>query len=305
MSKINKLTQAIIVGDAARVESIIENAFFKKYLINKIDSNGYTPLTVSLIYEEHKIMEYLVKNGADVNKPDAHKLTPLAISIIKNRYYIFNKLIHDMGADFYKKVNKKTLINIAIQSNSLKIFNDLLNLGFSLTNDDLLTAIKYGDDSDPAIINIFLENLDKYKLNLNYENEDYFTPIKFAILFNKLNILKILIDSGKTTVEDSDSWFSQTPLEMALSENNLEAVKILISSKISKFKSIYPFKKCIFNGNLEMFKYLLDEGLDPNLDLSKFKADRIEESSFLEIAVKAKKPKMINLIIEYQNKKKV
>ena len=104
----NSLISAIESNNSKKVEELLNNNFFN---INKINNKGFSPLHLSVINGNIKIINLLIKNGAKINILSSKmKQTPLHLAYLNNNNYSKEiiKLLLDNGAnDFILDINNK------------------------------------------------------------------------------------------------------------------------------------------------------------------------------------------------------
>ena len=64
-----------------------------KTWINSKNFKGQTPLSIAILNQNKKFVEFLIKMGADVNVEDIHGNTPLMIAALKGNLEILNTLL--------------------------------------------------------------------------------------------------------------------------------------------------------------------------------------------------------------------
>lgn len=73
--------------------------------INLESNQLYTPLSLSCYYRHHKIVVYLLENGADPNLVNIYGKFPLHIAVEQEHIYILQILIHNSNIDLEIKDN--------------------------------------------------------------------------------------------------------------------------------------------------------------------------------------------------------
>jgi len=123
-------------------------------------------------YDSIEDVTNLIKKGANVNMKNKYGDTPLTIACENKNLEIIKYL-----------VEKKAKINI---SNSTG--NSLLNILCKIKDDNSLGIIDY------------VEYLINNGADMDYKDENNITPLFTACYFNKLSILKHLIETYKTDI---------------------------------------------------------------------------------------------------------
>lgn len=91
---------------------------------NKIGS----PLFYAVFYDNLEMVNFLIKEGADVNFKMANGMTPLALAIMRNQVTLSDVLI-DSGANVNEEVSGTKLIEMAQNFNYGYLVNLLKNRG--------------------------------------------------------------------------------------------------------------------------------------------------------------------------------
>ena len=177
-----------------------------KLLIEKnpdlININGYnrrTPLHFAVLHNCPKIVEFLIKNGANINKGDKYLRTPLLLSC-KYGYSKITKYLIECGANINKADNSK--------------------------NSPLHYACAFGH---LECIKILLEN----GADINCLNMWKNLPLEIAIFKNHNGIVKYLIDYEKFNVDTHFGNGNSILLYYLLDIDNstFEKIKYLIEDK--------------------------------------------------------------------------
>lgn len=94
-----KFSDAVVFGDFDIVKSMVEE---NAEIINSQDKYGYTALHNVMSEEEFEIVEYLIKNGADVNIQNEDGVTPLHLAA----YTENANILLDNGAEINQQDNR-------------------------------------------------------------------------------------------------------------------------------------------------------------------------------------------------------
>jgi ankyrin repeat protein len=142
-------------GQQNVVEFLIEKL---KAEVNPCALFSDSALKEAVFYNHDKLVDYLLKQGADVNYQDRYKLTPLMHAVICNNLSMVKKLLkHKQEIDFSKRtINNRTLLHYVAAENNPEMASYLLavpEVKLLLTNKDMFgftpldLAIQYGIDS--------------------------------------------------------------------------------------------------------------------------------------------------------------
>jgi ankyrin repeat protein len=91
------LSHAVIAGDIARIEEIIDAGAD----INAKDALDRTPLHLAAFHGRAKIIDLLIAHGADVNARDLIAMPPLHAAIIAGKQGAAVRMLLDRHADLY------------------------------------------------------------------------------------------------------------------------------------------------------------------------------------------------------------
>ncbi len=100
-TSLSALIEAAGKGDLRKVEALVARAEKSKTvisLLNGMDSNGLTPLMIASAKNQLKIVEFLVKSGADLNLKGAGQNTALFFAVTSNHLDIVQFLV-EHGAE--------------------------------------------------------------------------------------------------------------------------------------------------------------------------------------------------------------
>jgi len=255
-------------GSVAIVESLVKyNA--------EIDINPEmygTPLALAVENEHIDVIEYLIKNKADVNLGAMeNSLTPLHIATLNESFGIVNILLENEI-----DVNRATLnggytaLHFAAKSGSLDIVQNLIknkadvNLGTMEYGDTpLMIALMYKNNE---IVKILLENgADVNKITQNEQ-----TALHFFVEFGYLEIAQDLIIKLKADVNQNAPKFG-TPLIVATKYEHFDVIQCLVqnNAKINSCSAdgYSALHWAIMETNSsEILTYLIQNGANVNMN---------------------------------------
>ena len=280
--KLEKAHLSIMNGSLDELKSVVDSVIFKKMFINKRLPEGPTLLLIAIREGKQDIVDYLINYGADVEKLSLNKNNALSVAIITKQDEILYDLIYKYKANWLKKgyLNKKpaSLLKIALAYNNLYAIELLAENKISVKNEDLIYAIKYGaEDVD------FLEKLiTKYELDLNFYTEEYsITPLVMAIVQNKIETLKFLLNNGADPnfceKNQNRGVYAVYPLGVAIVNHNFDAFKILIESGAYVLDEVIMV--ILLQHDVDMLRYLFSSGYNILPDFNKMK-EKYPNNSF-------------------------
>lgn len=223
-----------------------------------------------------KIVEMLLKIGADVNSRDESEIPAIYSAVIRNQEKILDILIK-AGADVNISLSKKLdqeghspIIYRATENLNLfkKLFEAGANINIKSENYGLLLHALARNSGSEEIFKIILEN----DLNINIdETHDNCTALFYACKHNNLRLAELLIQHGANVNFATKN--NITPLHCACSNLNLEMIKLLIQNKADvNFKSENDYSPLqlacsrywLGKDSNNVIKYLIDSGADIN-----------------------------------------
>lgn len=163
--------------------------------INALSSTGDTPLIQAIKGDYIEVVQLLVAHGVKLNAPSANGDTPLMVAIQKGNEDIFDFL-----------VRKKAALNVANKEGDTPLHWALKNSNPEMAMELLLAGV----DPTPR-------------------NGEGFTPMHQAAAKGYFNVIAVLIQRG-VAVDVPDSEGSNTALHLAAGDSDLDSVIFLVSS---------------------------------------------------------------------------
>jgi len=253
----NEFISAVKKNDTRKVIQFINDGMD----VNIVDEkNGWTPLHYASSKGFDEIAKILIENGADIDKRDYKGRTPLHIAAKMGSVKVA-KVLLDYGADPEAKDGEgRRPIDYSLenQRKSLVI---------------LLTEILPEEEQEKENLFIAVKNCDLKKtkkllkkVDVNIRDNNYRTPIFYAVRNCKPQFIKYLISRGaKVNVYDKESL---TPLIYAIMRRDTKIVKLLIQhgAKIKQedFTEVSPLLAAVSLNEVEVVKILLKAGANPN-----------------------------------------
>ncbi|NOR54737.1 MAG: hypothetical protein GQ531_00865 [Sulfurovum sp.] len=316
-------------------EELRKNKKFDKYLstlsdINRMNSNGSTPLHIAVATKHYYAIKKLIEKGADINVLDGQngEWTPFNYTIAINDIKAL-KIFLDNGADinFFHK-NKSTVLNDAIRTCNVQMVKLLLDKGANPRLKDgyggmVMNSLQKCDDVTKKEVTRLVNNvLKKGKNNTLQKVED----VEFQIATNKRKLevkkqeTKAYLNAIKTnknpifeTIKyqknsDFDKYMKsvenielknnqgKTLLYVAVEEYNYYAIKKLLQrganmNAMREYWSFTPFTYAAARNDIKAVKMFVSRGANVNYQYEK-------SLTILSIAVKQCNVEMIKLLLD-------
>ena len=231
--KFGQLISATILGDLAKIKSLLEQETDNK-LVNEIpEETNLCPLMIAALMGHVEIVKFLLEMGADPNRTNAQKNTPLMFAAKRGNAAIVKNLI-EKGADVNAQNTdcKSSLMHAAIAGH-LEATNILLKNGANPNGTDnkllpLLTGIILDPKrSDENYLEIF-KSLIKNGADINAPNTEGEVPLMNAVSADNAEIVNLLIEL-KADINKTNSK-GTTPLLFAARKTKLKMVNILLNN---------------------------------------------------------------------------
>ena len=259
--------------DLEALEKSAENSVkITKMIIGKADNNlindsleGKTPLIIAVGNSYFETAKILIENGADVNSVDFEGWSALSYAVNNGDIGIAKLLLTN-------KAKIKGELLLAIKSPIVESRIDMMKLLI-----DNKANINYTDDDGFTPLNIAIEtgNMETVKLlitngaDVNSLMQDGVSLIGYAIAQNNMDLLQILIENGANINNTDGDSLASTPL-MTASRLGLDNVVRILLSRNADINAVdmngnTALHTAALNSQLSVIKLLLEK--NPNLDI--------------------------------------
>lgn len=259
--------------DLTLLEKSAENsAKIMQMIIDKVDKKlindsleGKTPLIIAVGNSYIDTAKILIENGADVNAVDIEGWSALSYAVNNGDIEIAKLLLEN-------KVKIKDELLIAIKSPIVESSINIMKLLI-----DNKANINYTDENGFSPLNMAIESgdmeLTKFLItngaNVNSLMQDGVSLIGYAIAQNNMDLLQILIENGaNVNYTNGDSW-ADTPLKTASRLGLDNVVRILLTRNVDinavDMNGNTALHTAALNSQLSVVKLLLEK--NPNLDI--------------------------------------
>lgn len=271
-SKFNN-NKNISAVDLKLLESLSQNsAKITQMIIDKVDKKlindsleGKTPLIIAVGNSYIDTAKILIENGANINAVDIEGWSALSYAVNNGDIEIAKLLLTN-------KAKIKGELLLAIKSPIAESRIDMIKLLI-----DNKANINYADDDGFTPLNIAIETGDmeltkfliKNGANVNSLMQDGVSLIGYAIAQNNMDLLQILIENGaNVNYTGGDSW-ANTPLHTA-SRLGLDNVVRILLTRNADINAVdmhgnTALHTAALNSQLSVVKLLLEK--NPNLDI--------------------------------------
>ena len=209
----------------------------KRISLNCTDIQKMTPLHCAAMFDHPEIVEYLVKEGADINAMDKEKRSPLLLSSSRGGWRTVMALIR-LGANIsLKDANSRNVLHLVIMNGGCL---DEFAKEVCRTQSEiyLLQLLNEKDDAGCSPLHYAsreghirsLENLIRLGACINLKNNNNESPLHFAARYGRYNTVRQLLDSEKGTfiINESDGE-GLTPLHIASQQGHTRVVQLLLN----------------------------------------------------------------------------
>ena len=258
-----------VAGDHKDTVSALAKAGAK---INVQSRDGMTPLMIALLHKNLAISSWLLKNKADLYPSDSSGWAALRYAALAGNTAIIEQMLRFGDANPNKHDNNYvTPLMTAARHATLEAVKMLIGYGAEISSGDdkERTPLIYAATASRQMLNLLLLR----GADINAKDQDGWTALHYAVLYEHKDNVKLLIQKGaEIDVATNDGEY---PLHIAtrnatresyeianlLMEYNAEAAGINNRDK----KGNTPLMLAIRNEDRHLVKSLLDNGADPNI----------------------------------------
>lgn len=226
--------QALLLAHGARVDSVHLAAQLgmtpkvrtllarNPKLLNKMDSEGWTPLHCAVRAGQVETARFLLDRGADVNRIGDDGLTPLHVAVSVGTA----RLLVERGADLNAaSVDGRTPLHTASSSWHTGIVEYLISRGADVNAKDNAgkTVLHYESETGNARL---VKELLTAGADANSKGVRSRTPLHYAVLNLCNNVVRPLLSARNVDVNTRDDD-GRTPLDYAIDLNDQSLARLL------------------------------------------------------------------------------
>ncbi|CAB0028309.1 unnamed protein product [Trichogramma brassicae] len=205
------------------------------------DKSGNTPLHLALLRNTKKLVEWLLRRGADINLTNENGRTPLHMCITNlDLMKLFFKINKELDQTVQVNVRDKfgdTPLHLALQYQSDKEeIEFLLRRGANpnLANEEGSTSLheicRCSDDDDMVKMLFEISEEVNQHLQINARNKQGNTPLHSALDYGHMKVAELLVTRGACFICPNEE--GSTPLHMISARSNIDDDLVNIFFKI-------------------------------------------------------------------------
>ena len=205
-------------------------------IINKKDDLGYnnTPLITACGNKAPiEIVEYLVKNGAEINARNKINQTALMYASRFSTFPVVKFLVENDAEINVRDNQNKTPLMYACSENNFEIIKFLVENGADVNSKDIFgnTPLQISCKTTTSLLKTkSVEYLVEKVSNVDEPDKNGTTPLMTSCIENDLEIVKILCEKGNARLYEIDE-VGNTPLMYACKYSDISIVKYLINEQ--------------------------------------------------------------------------
>ncbi|TEA11255.1 putative ankyrin repeat protein [Colletotrichum sidae] len=296
-------------GNPALTTSLVAAVQGKNHkLVEQLLDRGVSPdtgpdthvLVDSVLGLDSESVRLLLLFGADPNAADKDAITPLFAAVEMNALELARSLLK-YGADpnLSASASQESPLAIAVMDGKMDFVHLLLTYGGDpnhvMANGNTVLIASMNKTTPKKLVDLMLD----YGSDPNVKNSEGKTALFETIQAARVDLLSALLDHGANPnlpgpkhmlwpatyqapclkvllARGADNGKTPGNMELAVSINNIESVRVLLSAGVSpniKKDGIWtPLCTSIRDNRADIFELLLDNGADPNLNSAEYPA---------------------------------
>lgn len=230
-------------------------------------------------------VDKLLREGANINSQNPQGLTPLMIAVNNQDQQLINKLLEYDPILAVVDQKRKTPLHYAIDHGDLETFQLLitrfLNLDFQYNCKPLLLYAIEHNQLD--MVKILLDKGASHRI----ADQNHKSTLLYAAEYSTKEMITLLVDRGLELYESRDA------LIQAGKKGDYELFTYLFirgRDHLTSFEKSYLLDCVARVGQLEMVRFLIDQGVEPNQHNSK--------TNLVREAVKSNNPDLVKYVLD-------
>lgn len=221
--------------------------------LDEVNTDGNTALHLAIMARYNALFKMLIRNGANIEIKNKQLETPLMLAMRMENIFAYRALLEFNANTSFENERNEGLLAYIIYANDI----ELLRANFS-ENDRMLTDVS-GNNLLHLATRLSRWNMMSFliekKINPNYTNDAFETPLFIAVRHNDLEAIAILIKAY--TITSTKNRFNETIFDIASAKIEEYINELTASPKYQRYLQSYPLHVAVLARNLELAKQRL------------------------------------------------
>ena len=234
--------------------------------VDALNERNLTPLHIVLKYDNTKLFNLFMIYGADIHSKDKENKSYLHIAASYGHMNLCKILLECYKLDIASADNRGwTVLHYAAKSGNIELFQYFIENG-----SDVYNATNYGKNclhiaASKGHSNICENVLENYNFSIHMRDDNQYTALHCACESGNLDLSQYLIQQGSDVYSKTKD--NMNCLHISVSNGYLDLSRTLFETynfdiKITNSKGWNVLHYAAESGNLEVFKYFVQNGCD-------------------------------------------